>query len=117
MWVIGVIRIFGALAGKKISYILGLFSNIGQMLMLAILNIESWAAGAGYSVYLAVEERIKIAGKTCTNIGGLLQGSDGFTTNTVALALTTGATMMIETRVILEWAGKGDVLCTGLDLI
>ncbi|OAP62182.1 hypothetical protein AYL99_04385 [Fonsecaea erecta] len=117
MWVIGAIPVFGALAGKKVSYILGLFSNIGQMLMLAILHIESWAASAGYSVYLAVEEWIKIAGKTCTNIGGLLQGSDGFTTNTVALALTTGATMMTATRVILEWSGKRDILCTGLDLI
>ncbi|ETS85623.1 hypothetical protein PFICI_03648 [Pestalotiopsis fici W106-1] len=117
MWVLGGLPVLGALLGRKVGYILGLFANIGQMLIHAILHIESWASGAGYSVYLAIEEWIKIAGKTCTNIGGLLQGSDGFTTNTVALALTTGATMMTQTRAILECVGKREVLCTGMDLV
>lgn len=115
IWLVGGFPVIGALGGKYLGYIFKLLSSIVQAGMLAWLQIESWASGAGYSVYLAVEEWAKASGKLSSAVSGLTLGGEGIAAG-IALFFTTTGAMMNIVRVGLEYAGKREVLFTGMDI-
>ncbi|KAF4954223.1 hypothetical protein FGADI_5436 [Fusarium gaditjirri] len=115
IWGVGVFPMIGVLGGNELGYIFGTISGVIQVVLLAWQHIESWTVGAGYSIYLATEEWVKVSAKLVTAISGLTKGGGGYGATAALILNTVGAEMSLM-RVALEVAEVRDVLCTGMDL-
>lgn len=116
IWALGIFPVIGAMGGKMLGCVVSLITSVVQAGILLFLQIESWTEGAGYSVYLAVEEWAKIVGKLSSAISGLTLGGAGYGAG-IALFFTQTGCIMQVVRVGLEVSGKRDTLLTGMDNI
>ncbi|KAJ3545800.1 hypothetical protein NM208_g2329 [Fusarium decemcellulare] len=115
IWGVGIFPMIGVMGGNELGYIFGTISGVIQVILLAWQHIESWTVGAGYSIYLAAEEWVKVSAKLVTAISGLTKGGGGYGATAALILNTLGADMSLI-RVALEVAEVRDVLCTGMDL-
>ena len=115
LWAMGSLPVFGALADRWVGYASEWLINAGRIPILAAFHIEFWNHGAGYSVYLAIEEWVKVMGNIYSAGSGLLLGGEGFGAG-IALGVTTIGLNMHFIRACLETKGKRNTLLTGIDL-